>query len=402
MNAHQRPDSTRPETIAFFVNDLHFFRLHRLPIAEAAADLDFDVRVITDYGDHNEPDIRHLRELEFSLSYVPVAKSVTWPWHELRTLIAIRSVLEENPPALLHNVGFKSIVHGTHAAYSLGNEIPVVNHVTGLGHMYAVDGLKERLARSVMNLGFASAFRIVDRQRIVLQNHDDRQLLISEARAPREKTAVILGSGVDTDRYRPRPSPDSGDRPTTVLFAGRLLWTKGVGDFIDAARRLRDDHPGVRWVIVGEPDPENDACVPETQLKEWDGETGIEWWGWRTDMDEVYRSVDVFCLPTVYREGIPKVLMEAAASELAVVTTDVPGCREVVDDGTNGFLVTPGDSRELAERLRRLLADPDLRKRMGRAGRRRIQEGFTKQQVVRETIEVYAELIDLDPTDLTA
>lgn len=377
---------------AYFVNDLRFFCLHRLPLARALHERGCPVRVIAPVSERDRPARRRLEELGFSISPVPLSKSGANPAEEWRTMRAVREILSNAAPVLLHNVGFKAVFHGSHAARLSTASPSIINHVNGLGHMYAVDGPREVVSRQLMNLAFASSFRIAGPQQIIVQNPDDAELLRSRAFAPPERVSVVLGSGVDTGQFRPRErsaAQDGRASGSVVLFAGRLIRTKGVGEFVESARALREEFRDARWVIVGEPDADNVGSIPTDLIAEWAEEPGIEWWGWQEDMVSVYRQADVVCLPTVYREGIPKVLIEAAACEVPLVATDVPGCREIVRDRENGFLVPPGDGEALTSAVRSLLNDPELRRKMGERARRIAEEEFSETSVVEQTIDIY-------------
>jgi glycosyltransferase involved in cell wall biosynthesis len=177
-----------------------------------------------------------------------------------------------------------------------------------------------------------------------------------------------------------------------VILAARMLWDKGVGTFVEIARALQKDGIKARFALVGESDPGNPAAVPGVQLEEWRDAGIVEWWGRCADMPDVFRQASVVCLPTTYGEGIPKVLIEAAACGRPIVAYDVPGCREVVRDAENGFLVPRGDVAGLASAIRTLLADSELRTDMGRKGRKIAERDFSEEMVFEQTIGVYREL----------
>ncbi len=204
-----------------------------------------------------------------------------------------------------------------------------------------------------------------------------------------EQTRVILGSGVDPERFVPQPEPPP---PVTILLAARMLWDKGVGELVEAARLLRDRRLSVRVLLAGAPDPANPAAIPESQLRTWQAEGVVEWLGQRGDMPALIAACHIVCLPS-YREGLPLSLIEAAACGRPIVTTDMPGCREVVQRGTNGLLVPPRDPIALAEALRRLIENAELRATLGAAGRERVLERFTVQRVIEQTFAVYEELL---------
>ncbi|MEW6272054.1 MAG: glycosyltransferase, partial [Thermodesulfobacteriota bacterium] len=202
-----------------------------------------------------------------------------------------------------------------------------------------------------------------------------------------ERCRVIRGSGVDMRAFAPAPEPPG---PPVVLFAGRVLWSKGAGDFVRAAERLRG---AARFAIASLPEPGNPDAVPRETVARWSSSGVVEWWGTCTDMPAVLRRVHVACLPTRYGEGVPKFLVEAAASARPIVATDVPGCREAVRSGDTGFLVPPGDDQALVDALRRLVADGALRRRMGEQGRRLVEDEMSLERVNRDTLAVWDELL---------
>lgn len=179
--------------------------------------------------------------------------------------------------------------------------------------------------------------------------------------------------------------------PVCIVLVARMLWDKGVGEFVEAARRLTGAGVNARFVLVGDPDPANPASVPESTLRNWHGQHGVEWWGRREDMPAVLQAAHIACLPS-YREGLPKSLLEAAACGLPIVTTDAPGCREVVRDGVNGLLVPVRDAVALAVALGKLVGDAELRRSMGEQSRVRAETEFGLETVIAQTLAVYREV----------
>ncbi len=203
----------------------------------------------------------------------------------------------------------------------------------------------------------------------------------------------MRGSGARTDVFLPSPEPPGSP---VVMMAARFLWEKGVGEFVEAARILNSrtlrQAQGAkaiaRFVLVGDTYPDNPGAVSPEQLQSWVDDGVVEWWGWHDDMQEIFPKAHIVCLPS-YREGMPLSLAEAAACARPVVTTDAPGCREIVQDGVNGFLVPVRDAAALAEALRKLIEDPGLRREMGRRGRERAETEFSVERIVHETLQVY-------------
>jgi len=226
--------------------------------------------------------------------------------------------------------------------------------------------------------------------RLIVQNAEDERFALDQRLAPPSALRVIRGSGVDTQLFTPHIEPAGA--PVFVLVA-RMLWTKGVGEFVDAARQLRRGKLDARFVLVGEADEENPAAIPHEQLQRWHTEGDIEWWGHRSDMPAVLARAHVACLPS-YREGLPKSLLEAAACGLPLIATDVPGCAEIAVHEQTALLVPPRDADALANAMLRLAGDGDLRRRLGTAGRQFVCERFALKRITEETLTLYRELMN--------
>lgn len=368
--------------LLFFVTEDWYFCSHRLPLAIAARDAGFEVAVATRVNSHAETITREgIRLIPLRLS-----RGGKNPLREWRTLWALFLVLRREQPDILHNVAVKPVLYGSLAARLAGTD-RVVNALAGLGHLFAV---RERAGflRNVVKLAFRLLLR--GHGRVIVQNPDDLRLLETNRAILPGQAVLIRGSGVDLSRFSPSPEPSA---PPLIVFAARLLWDKGVNEFVDAARMLKKEGIEGRFVIVGAPDAENHAAIPNDQLKAWMAEGHVECWGHRTDMAEILRASTLFCLPSYYGEGVPKVLLEAAASGRPIITTDMPGCREVVEDGVNGLLVKPRDAEGLALAIKQLLNDPALRVRMGEASRKRAEAAFGIEAVTLQTLELYNELL---------
>jgi glycosyltransferase involved in cell wall biosynthesis len=194
-------------------------------------------------------------------------------------------------------------------------------------------------------------------------------------------------------QFRPRPPAAEADSAPVVLLPGRLLWDKGVGEFVEAARILRRKGIAARFLLAGEPDPLNPASIPPDRISQWTREGLVDTLGWVTDMPQLLATCDIVCLPS-YREGLPKSLIEAAAAGKPIVTTDVPGCREIVRNGENGLLTPPRNVDRLANALEELIKNPALRKAMGARGRLRAEQEYGLDTVIRETLALYRELLE--------
>jgi glycosyltransferase involved in cell wall biosynthesis len=226
------------------------------------------------------------------------------------------------------------------------------------------------------------------RNLLILQNPDDEALLVNSGLVAAKRVRLIRGSGVDIQRFAP-----TLEAPTTpvVMLPSRMLWDKGVGEFVEAAHLLRARGCTARFVLVGNGDPDNPASISEDQLKAWHDSGVVESWGHCSDMPATLAQAHIVCLPS-YREGLPKVLLEAAACGKPLIATDAPGCREIVRHGENGLLVPLRDAASLADAIERLLADANLRCTMGQKGRRMVELEFSEAKVAQQTLAVYREL----------
>ncbi|MGW8250033.1 MAG: glycosyltransferase family 4 protein, partial [Anaerolineales bacterium] len=251
-------------------------------------------------------------------------------------------------------------------------------------------GLKARLLKSLVLPIYRVALNSSSCG-VIFENDNDRQYFIDHHLVSAERTWLIAGVGVDPERFKPRPEPPG---VPVVAMAARMLWDKGVGVLVEAARLLKTD-TRVRVALIGEPDPGNPATVSRQTLEKWHSEGIIEWWGWQPEMPDAYNRSHIVTLPTMYGEGVPTSLIEAAACGRPLVATDISGCREVVLEGKNGFLVPPDDPQSLAQALERLVSDASLRGRMGAASRQLIMQKFTHSQVNAATLRVYKHILGM-------
>ncbi|MEO6967483.1 MAG: glycosyltransferase family 4 protein, partial [Rhodanobacteraceae bacterium] len=271
-----------------------------------------------------------------------------------------------------------------------------INAVAGLGYVFASNERKARLLRPLVRVLLRLALRGRG-ARLILQNSDDKASFEKFGLIKGVRADLIPGSGVDCTRFTPR----SGQRNVAsaqpcVLLAARLLWDKGIAEYVQAARALRLEGRKIRFLLAGIPDPGNPAAIPEPTVRGWAAQGVLEWLGHVDDMHDLYTSVDVVVLPSYYREGLPKSLIEAAACALPLVTTDMPGCREVVTDGVDGLLVPPRDADALARAIARLLDSPELAARLGQAARAKALAEFDERIVIKRTQNVYRELLSAD------
>ena len=374
-----------PRRVLFVVNHARWFLTHRIPLAEAAARAGYEVHVASPAS----PYVQKIAARGFTCHEIPLHRSGRNPFDEARMLFRLVKLYRRLRPVLVHHISMKPVLYGTLAARIVG--VPaVVNAMTGLGHLFVSGRLADRILRRAVGLAFRMLVRH-RRMRVLFQNSDDLTVLTT-LRFVRAGDAVLVGSGVDTAAFHPAEARRSG--PVIVTMPARMLRSKGVLTFAAAARALRKPGLDARFVLVGGPDELNPDSLTAHELEQLAASGGVEYAGERDDMPAVYREADIVCLPTSYREGIPKVLLEAAASGLPIVTTDNVGCRDVVADGVNGFLVPAHNEQALAGALERLIRDPDLRRRMGQRGRERAIAEFSIERLTALTLDIYSHLAD--------
>ncbi len=357
-----------------------YFVSHRLPLAIAAREVGYEVTVVTRVAEHGNA----IREAGLKLIPIELSRRGKNPILELMLIYHLTALYRCEKPDIVHHVAMKPVLYGSLAARFAG--VPhVVNALAGLGWLFTSHS---RLA-SVLGRGVRFALEwLLNRGTVIVQNPDDLQWL-ADIGIEQSRTQLIRGSGVDVNRFA--PTPEAEGAPVVVL-ASRMLWDKGVGEFVAAARDLRRQGIIARFVLVGDPDPANPASISQVLLDDWKKEGAIEWWGRRDDMPQVFAQSSIVCLPS-YREGLPKVLLEAAACGRAIITADVPGCREVVRDGDNGLLVPVRNVAALADAMTRLLTNATLRQRMGERGRQRVVGKFSQERIIDQTLAVYRGLL---------
>ena len=367
--------------LLYLVTEDWYFWSHRLPIARAARDAGWAVLVATRVGSHGE----RIEQEGFRLIPIKMRRRSLAPWWEIATVAELIEIYRRERPDLVHHVAMKPVLYGSLAAALAG--VPAVVHaLAGMGYIFTSSGVKARLLRPLIR----TAFRwLLDRShsRLILQNPDDVAVMTKATVAP-ERVVLIRGSGVDTEAFA---QSDELDGTPVAVMVSRMLWDKGVGELVEAARLLQRRGVPLRVVLVGSPDPENPASIPERQLRDWDASGDVAWWGERSDVANIWANCHIAVLPS-YREGLPKSLLEAAACGRPLVATDVSGCREVVRDGATGLLVPPRDARALADALERLARDRDLRRRMGAAARDLVTREMSEQVVVAQTVALYRSL----------
>ncbi len=364
-----------------------YFWCHRMEHALAAQAEGYDVTVAAPDGSYR----RRIEEAGLRFVPMPMVRQGRNPLEDLWTEANLIRLYRREKPDLVHHIAIKPVIYGTLAAKLTG--VPaVVNAMSGMGYVFANEQLLSRTLRPGVKLMY-KLLLASENTRMILQNQDDVSSWVTWRVLKRDRIVMIRGAGVDTKKFAPWPEPEG---PPLVILPARLLRDKGVLEFVEAARRLKRRKVPSRFALVGEGDLGNPSSLTSADIEGWVKEGIVEHFGWRDDMARVHREAHVVCLPS-YREGLPKALLEAAASGRPIVSTAVPGCKEIARGDQNALVVPPRDAAALTAALERIVTDPALRARLGKRSREIAVEEFSQERVIAQTIELYRKLLGSAP-----
>ncbi|MCF7641624.1 glycosyltransferase family 4 protein [Acinetobacter johnsonii] len=369
--------------IVYIVNVDWFFISHRLPIALEALKQGHEIHIFAkDTGK-----MEHLKSLGINTCPINLERGSVNPFQSLKLLLDLKKKITSIQPDVVHLVTIKPVLIGGLAAI-LAKVSSIVYAISGLGFIFTNIMLKAKILR----LGIIPLYRLAlsaKNKTVIFQNLDDLRVLRQYVSIPESQTVLIPGSGVDLQQFDVQPLPL---RNKIVLMACRLLADKGVYEFHKSALLLKEKHPDVRFVLVGGIDPDNPASLTEQELNEWVQKGDLEWWGHQSNMPEILSQATVIVLPS-YREGMPKVLLEAQALGRPIVTTDVPGCREAIENGKTGFLVKVKSAQSLADAIEKLINNDELCLEFSQNARVLAEQKFDIKQVVKTHMNIYKNLV---------
>jgi len=376
-----RPRRDKPK-IMFFLTEDWYFLSHRLRLARACRDLGWDVVVATRVQTHGEK----FRNEGFRLLPLRLRRRARAHWAELPATFELIKILLSKRPDILHQVGLKPVINGSLAAM-LAPPTVVVNALTGMGYIFTSGRIPVRVARILIQIMLRYCLRPRNHW-LIVQNDDDASSLVGSGLILSDRLTVIRGSGVDPDEFIPTAEPElAAGEPVIAVVVSRMLKDKGMREVVFAARALKLRKTPVHIHLVGAPDPDNPSSIPEKTLRQWDREGCIEWIGHKDNISKIWSGAYIAVLPS-YREGLPR--------GRPIVTTDVPGCNDVVEDGVTGFTVPPQDWVGLADAVEKLASSATLRVKMGVKMRDKVVAQFSEAFVVRQTINLYLAALDAD------
>ena len=373
-----------PPKIIFLTSEDWAFCTHRLPVARAARDAGYQVIVVTNVDQHQA----QIEQEGFRLIPLKWNRGNTNPLQELKVLVQIIKIYRQEAPDILHHVALKPVLLGSLASW-FAKSPAMVNALTGLGYLFIKTGSKAQIIKQIL----CKILRLtINRQNacLLMQNPDDLALLQNLGVISSAKTALIRGSGVDIQQYHPTTEPSQSQIQFGLV--ARMLWDKGIGEAVAAADLLHKRGVDFCLNLIGPLDPHNKAAISSEQLKHWQDKPYIKWHGPTDDIHAVWQQNHVALLPS-YREGLPKALLEAAASGRAIITTDVPGCREICHHHVNGYLVPAKTTSELADAMYQLATSPAERQKYHMASRKLVESELSEQIVQQKTLSVYQDLL---------
>lgn len=370
--------------ILYFVSEDWYFCSHRLPIARAAKKSGFEVVVVTNVDKYK----KIIKNEGFRLIPIKLNRRGKNPLKELSIILKLIKILKNEKPDIIHNVALKPIIYGSIAALFSAKSY-VVNAFAGMGYIFTGNDLRHTALKKFFLAFYKLAF-LRDKTFGLFQNSEDQNFLFENNIISAEKSFLIKGSGVNLQKFSFKKEPE--DNFIKLVMASRMLWDKGVGELVEASKILNKKNIKFKTILVGLPDLHNPESIDEEILNVWDKYSYIEYLGFRNDVSDIISKSNIVALPS-YREGLPKFLLEGAACSRAIVTTDVPGCRDVVSNNVNGFLVQPKNVAQLADALEQLINDKKLRQKFGKAGRKIVENKFSEEIVIEKTMNLYESLL---------
>ena len=368
--------------ILFIVSEDWYFVSHRLHLATTAINNGYEVALLSRVSKHQDL----IRSLGIKVINWPLERRSLNPIRELISIYYVIRTVRSIKPNLVHAVGIKPVVYTTLSKVFL-NIDGIVLALGGLGFIFRSNRVSAKILRMFIILIFR-LFLVNVNVRFIIQNRDDGEVLKSFNIANSKKIRLIRGAGVSVKDFFPK---NVQNEIPLVILPARMLWDKGVEDFVNCAQRFYSNKKSVRFALIGNPDSQNPESIPDAQLKQWVESGIVEWWGNQDNMLKIYHMADIVCFPS-YHEGFPKALLEAASCELPIVSYDVSGCREIVKDNVNGFLVPFKDENALFVAVLELLENPKLRGKLGKMGRKMVMDEFTQEKIASETIRVWGEI----------
>jgi len=371
-------NGTKTDKILFIINSSSFFLSHRRSLVDACAGK-FETVILLPKSPLNQ----EIRDLGFNVKEYPISRAGRNPFFEMKTFYSIFKWIRQEQPNICHTFTVKPILYGGIAARLL--KVPhVFSTITGLGYLFTYSKNRSFILRCLVKILYRLSLSS-KRSKIIFQNHDDLKIVSKFANLSESQCFVVKGSGVDPKKFYPIQSTSENQQDSiTVLVPCRMLWDKGVGDIVKAFSLLKSPVPA-QLLLAGDLDPENPSRISKKQLPQ---ASNIEWLGRVKDMNSLYNKVDIVCLPS-YREGLPLALLEASLCKKPLISTDSPGCRELVKHRENGLLVPVKSPKKLLEAVITLINEPTLRVQLGETAYQIALDEYVVSKINRRILDLY-------------
>jgi glycosyltransferase involved in cell wall biosynthesis len=361
-----------------FANTDWYLYNYRMPIDLILKDKGYEIIMVSPPGDY----VKHIINAGFQWIPIKMSRSGMNLLEEISTIKQLIDIYKIVKPDIVHHFTIKCNLYGALAA-RLSRVPIIIDSIAGLGYIFASPSLKAKILRPFGYWGYKLS---LSNSKVIFQNSEDQSRFIKSKYVKTKDAHLIRSSGVDLIKFQPQPTPKD---QINILLGSRMLWTKGIGEFVDAAKIVKLRYPFVNFLLAGDVDKANPASIPADKIRSWEKKGYIKWLGFQDNMPELLRNCHFVCFPSKHTEGTPKFLIEAAATARPIITTYNRGCTEVVKDNVNGLLVPKGDYIALADAILKLLRDRNLIDRMGIMGRKLVEKEFSLEKVAEETHLVY-------------
>jgi len=322
---------------------------------------------------------------EFEYYDIFINNKGTNPFEDIKTFMQYCKLYKKLKPDIVLNFTIKPNIYGTLACGLLN--IKTINNITGLGTLFINQNLVTKIVKYLYKISQKKAAKIF------FQNKDDFYLFINEKLVDKNKCDILPGSGVDVKKFKPIEVKKK-DNIFRFLLIARMLWDKGVGEYVEAAKIIKQKYQNVEFQLLGPIGVDNPKAISKDQIDKWVKEGIVNYLGVTDDVREYIARADCIVLPSYYREGIPRTLLEAASMEKPIITTNSVGCKEVVDDGINGFLCRVKDVRDLADKMEKMMnLDEEERKKMGKRGRKKVLRKFDEKIIIERYLSVIRSML---------
>lgn len=374
--------SKNTKILIYFVTEDWYFVSHRLELALSAIDDGFDVYLVTRVTSNK----KYIESYGIKVISIDIERGGLSIFKDFKLILKLFRIFNNIKPHIIHNISLKPILYGTLIGKITSANI-IVNTFPGLGFLKNKNlTFLSNVIRNITKFLFSIILRLIN-CKVIIQNTYDLEFCKKVLKINFQKLHLIRGSGVNTSKLLPKQKKK--EKNIRISLVSRMLFDKGIFDFVEAAKKIKLKYPNTVFALVGKPDKDNKNSIPKEILLKWHNEKIIEWQGFQKNIGFVWANSHIACLPTFYNEGLPKSLLEASACGIPIVCSDNPGCMEIVENNHNGLIFPQKDIFQLCIAIEYLIINKDERKRMGENGRKKVLDMFDIEFINRQTKILY-------------